>query len=88
VPDVGERLALFLGADAIRHFEENDGEPILPNGLAHPVIPTIQPSELTGKALGFAGIDNELYYLDKTLMLFGDAKGFTGEIVKALSANK
>lgn len=58
MPDVGERLALFLGADAIRHFEENDGEPILPNGLAHPVIPTIQPSELTGKALGFAGIDN------------------------------
>jgi len=37
---------------------------------------------------GFAGIDNELYYMDNTLMLFGDAKGFVGEIVKALSANK
>ncbi|HUJ10186.1 MAG TPA: NAD(P)(+) transhydrogenase (Re/Si-specific) subunit beta [Verrucomicrobiae bacterium] len=36
---------------------------------------------------GFAGIDNELYYMDKTLMLFGDAKGFTTQLVKQLSAN-
>jgi len=36
---------------------------------------------------GFAGIDNELYYLDKTLMLFGDAKAFTTQLVKQLAGN-
>ena len=34
---------------------------------------------------GFAGIENPLYYMDKTLMLFGDAKGFVGSIVRELS---
>jgi NAD(P) transhydrogenase subunit beta len=36
---------------------------------------------------GFAGIDNTLYYLDKTLMLFGDAKGFTTQLVKGLAGD-
>jgi NAD(P) transhydrogenase subunit beta len=34
---------------------------------------------------GFAGIDNELYFADKTWMLFGDAKHVIGELVKQLT---
>jgi NAD(P) transhydrogenase subunit beta len=34
---------------------------------------------------GFAGIDNELYFADRTWMLFGDAKNMIGELVKQLA---
>jgi NAD(P) transhydrogenase subunit beta len=37
-----------------------------------------------GMSPGFAGIDNPLYYMPKTLMLFGDAKSFVGDIVREL----
>ena len=37
-----------------------------------------------GMSPGFAGIDNPLYYMSKTLMLFGDAKSFVGDIVREL----
>jgi NAD(P) transhydrogenase subunit beta len=33
---------------------------------------------------GFAGIDNDLYYAENTLMVFGDAKTVLGDIVKNL----
>ncbi|MSR22323.1 MAG: NAD(P)(+) transhydrogenase (Re/Si-specific) subunit beta [Gemmatimonadetes bacterium] len=36
---------------------------------------------------GFAGIDNELYFADRTWMLFGDAKQVVGELVKQLSGS-
>jgi NAD(P) transhydrogenase subunit beta len=34
---------------------------------------------------GFAGIDNELYFADRTFMLFGDAKAVVGDLVKQFS---
>lgn len=39
-----------------------------------------------GMSHGFAGIDNPLYHMDRTLMLFGDARSFVGEIVRELAA--
>ena len=90
-PDFAEAdVALVIGANdvvnpAARHDTGSPiyGMPILDVDKAHTVM-VIKRSMNPG----FAGIDNELYYMDKTLMLFGDAKGFVGEIVKALNANK
>jgi NAD(P) transhydrogenase subunit beta len=90
-PDFVEAdVALVIGANdvvnpAARHDTTSPiyGMPILDVDKAHTVM-VIKRSMNPG----FAGIDNELYYRDNTLMLFGDAKGFLGEIVKALAANK
>jgi len=36
---------------------------------------------------GFAGIDNELFYLDKTMMIFGDAKESISEVTRVLKGS-
>jgi NAD(P) transhydrogenase subunit beta len=40
-----------------------------------------------GRSAGFAGIENPLYYLDRTLMRFGDAIGFVANIVRGLTGS-
>ncbi len=80
-------VVLVIGANdvtnpAARHDKSSPiyGMPILDVDKARTVM-VIKRS----MSPGFAGIDNELYYLDKTLMLFGDAKTFVGDIVRQLA---
>ena len=81
-------VALVIGANDVTNPKARTdktspiyGMPILDVDKAHTVM-VIKRSMNPG----FAGIDNDLYYMDRTLMLFGDAKGFVSEMVKELPA--
>lgn len=81
-------VALIVGAnDIVNPAAETDpsspiaGMPILSAYKARTVM-VIKRS----MGVGFAGIDNDLYYRPNTLMLFGDAKAFAASLVKELAA--
>ncbi|MGA2621233.1 MAG: NAD(P)(+) transhydrogenase (Re/Si-specific) subunit beta [Thermoguttaceae bacterium] len=88
-PDMPEAdVALIVGANdvvnpAARHDKSSPiyGMPIIDADRAKTVF-VIKRSMNPG----FAGIENELFYADNTLMLFGDAKAMLGSIVQALKA--
>jgi NAD(P) transhydrogenase subunit beta len=82
-------VALVIGAnDVVNPAARSDksspifGMPIIDADKARTVF-AIKRS----KNPGFAGIDNELYFSDRTWMLFGDAKAVVGELVKQLSGD-
>ena len=78
-------VALVLGAnDVVNPLAYEKGSPI----YGMPILDVVKArTVLVNKrsmASGYAGLDNPLFYMDKTMMVFGDAKKVVEDIVKSL----
>jgi NAD(P) transhydrogenase subunit beta len=78
-------VVLVLGAnDVVNPLARKPGSPI----YGMPILDVDKARTVMvvkrSMAAGYAGLDNELFYMDKTMMVFGDAKKVVEDMVKAL----
>jgi H+-translocating NAD(P) transhydrogenase subunit beta len=85
-PEFGDTdVVLVLGAnDVVNPAAKDPKSPI----AGMPILEAYKSRQILvnkrSMASGYAGLDNELFYMDKTMMVFGDAKKVVEDIVKAV----
>jgi NAD(P) transhydrogenase subunit beta len=78
-------VAVILGAnDVVNPAAHDQGQPDLRHADHRGLQGQDRDRQQALDGAGYAGLDNELFYMDKTMMVFGDAKKVVEEMVKAV----